>query len=393
MQLLAKAPEDRPASAADVARVLRAASIASSTTAAIAPPQRAPATVESRVGARSQRSIDSWLQGLRAFNMFGPTGGAAARSHLDESFAYLTRALAIDPHHARGLCAMGNWHYVAGVSGVAPREESLARGRELIFAALAADDRCAEVHCSLCKLALYHEDDFHARDAPHPSRRRTGSDRTRGAAPVEHRLQDPRPADRRRRRGALGHRTRARIGTVVERVRRRAARRRPQRRSGRRAQARDHAASRLRSRPSSDSSSPEPVSASWISPSTSASRGSASRANAIEPSSCDRKARVSALPDAIRRDVRRELDGLLRAAESVDPFAEHWRRNAGDRIVSGHAELGEWREAMNWVERGYDERPGRLRRMLADMPIDYRGLAMDPRYARLMRVAGLEDMI
>ena len=103
--------------------------------------------------------------------------------------------------------------------------------------------------------------------------------------------------------------------------------------------------------------------------------------------------KVVGAPDAIRRDVRRELDGLLRAAESVDPFAEHWRRNAGDRIVSGHAELGEWREAMNWVERGYDERPGRLRRMLADLPIDYRGLAMDPRYARLMRVAGLEDMI
>ena len=117
LQLLAKAPEDRPASAADVARVLRAASMrivehrghAQSTRSAPARPdaESAPVTEADRLVA----------QGLRAFNMFGPTGGAAARSHLDESFAYLTRALAIDPHHARGsvrdgqlaLCRRSQW--------------------------------------------------------------------------------------------------------------------------------------------------------------------------------------------------------------------------------------------------------------------------------------------
>ena len=69
------------------------------------------------------------------------------------------------------------------------------------------------------------------------------------------------------------------------------------------------------------------------------------------------------------------------------------RRNVGDRIANAHAELGEWREAMDWVERAYERRPGRLRRMLTDLTVDYRGLAVDPRYARLMRVAGLDDLI
>jgi hypothetical protein len=73
---------------------------------------------------------------------------------------------------------------------------------------------------------------------------------------------------------------------------------------------------------------------------------------------------------------------------------------AGEKAVQAdagssdaHAGLGEWREAMDWVERAYERRPGRLRRMLTDMPVDYRGLAVDPRYARLMRVAGLDDFI
>jgi tetratricopeptide (TPR) repeat protein len=97
--------------------------------------------------------------------------------------------------------------------------------------------------------------------------------------------------------------------------------------------------------------------------------------------------------EAIRRDVGRELDALVRQAERSDPFEDAFRRNAGDRIISGYAGLGAWREAMDWVERAYERRPGRLRRMLTDLPVDFRGLAVDPRYARLMRVAGMEDLI
>ena len=57
------------------------------------------------------------------------------------------------------------------------------------------------------------------------------------------------------------------------------------------------------------------------------------------------------------------------------------------------AELGEWQRAMDWVEQGYHRRPGRLRRVLMDLPYNRRGLAVDPRYARLLRTAGLTHLI
>ncbi len=58
-----------------------------------------------------------------------------------------------------------------------------------------------------------------------------------------------------------------------------------------------------------------------------------------------------------------------------------------------YAELGEWKSAMDWVERGYHRRPGRLRRVLTDFLFDRRGLAIDPRYAPLLRTAGLESLL
>jgi len=48
---------------------------------------------------------------------------------------------------------------------------------------------------------------------------------------------------------------------------------------------------------------------------------------------------------------------------------------------------------MDWVVRGYYVRPGRLIRVLTDLPFDRRGLASDPRYARLLRTAGLEFLL
>ncbi len=98
--------------------------------------------------------------------------------------------------------------------------------------------------------------------------------------------------------------------------------------------------------------------------------------------------------EAMQRDLRRELDILLQQAERNDPFADsHLSRTTADQIVVTYAALGEWHRAMDWVERAYDRRPIRLRRMLTDPPFDRRGLAVDPRYARLLRVAVLEDLM
>ena len=90
------------------------------------------------------------------------SAGASARTHLDQAGAYLKRALTLDPNHARGLCAMANWQYTMGRAGFLPSEEAFRKGRELLLDALAADDRCAEVHNSLAKIALYYDDDCHA---------------------------------------------------------------------------------------------------------------------------------------------------------------------------------------------------------------------------------------
>jgi tetratricopeptide (TPR) repeat protein len=96
---------------------------------------------------------------------------------------------------------------------------------------------------------------------------------------------------------------------------------------------------------------------------------------------------------AIEEDVRRELGELLERADREDPFDNAVMRTLADRIILVCAQLGEWPSAMDWVERSYHARPGRLRRVLADLPFDRRGLAIDPRYARLLRVAGLEDLL
>ena len=64
-----------------------------------------------------------------------------------------------------------------------------------------------------------------------------------------------------------------------------------------------------------------------------------------------------------------------------------------DKVLVVLAELGEWNQAMDWVERAYHRRPGRLRRVLNDLPYDHHGLARDPRYARLLRSAGIEDLL
>jgi eukaryotic-like serine/threonine-protein kinase len=344
--------------------------------------------------ARAETSQANHLvaEGVKAFNKFGASGGAASKGHLDEARAYLRRALELDPKNARALCAMGNLVSVEGGYGIGPREESLERGRELIYAALAADDHCAEVHCSLAKVALYNDDDFHAAarhirravelapsdpealrflsivykilgrtdDAVHAARAATT--RAPDAAPFWNALGDSLLAAGRNAEAvdvlkrAIG--LLPGYGPALERLERaRAA-------LGEFDLALEIRSSRMRL------------------------AGQRERADLLET-----EAGTLGAAEAIRRDLRRELDGLLRQSETSDPFLDNVRRNVADRIASGYAELGEWRDAMDWVERAYERRPGRLRRMLADMPVDYRGLAVDPRYARLLRVAGLEDLI
>jgi hypothetical protein len=97
---------------------------------------------------------------------------------------------------------------------------------------------------------------------------------------------------------------------------------------------------------------------------------------------------------ARERDLRRDLVALEQAAATGDPFSEErTSRQLADRLIILHAELGDWSKAMDWVERSYYHRPGRLRRLLTDFPYDRHGLERDSRYVRLLRTAGLTDLL
>ena len=82
-------------------------------------------------------------EGTRALQ-FGSSGGPAAQSNLEQARIYFKRALEVLPEHARALCQYGRLHYILATFGVISAEEAETKGRELIMAALAADDQSAD---------------------------------------------------------------------------------------------------------------------------------------------------------------------------------------------------------------------------------------------------------
>jgi len=98
--------------------------------------------------------------------------------------------------------------------------------------------------------------------------------------------------------------------------------------------------------------------------------------------------------EARHRDLRREVDHLLAEAATTDPLAHHpAARSIGDRLALVYSDLGEWEKAVDWIEKAFDRSPGRLRRLIMDVPFDRQGLATQRRYTRLLRVAGLDDLL
>ena len=109
LQLLAKEPSRRPANAGDVARALRAGHRAASA---------------ARTPSEADRLV---VEGLKAYQ-FATSRGGSAGPLLEQAAVYFRRALALEPNHARALCAMGNWHYVMGNAGFLARTWPSARG-------------------------------------------------------------------------------------------------------------------------------------------------------------------------------------------------------------------------------------------------------------------------
>ena len=339
------------------------------------------------VSSEADRLIE---EGTRAFR-FALTGGSAARSSLDQAEIYFKRGLAIAPTHAKGLCEFATWHYAMVNLGFLPAEETTAKARQLIMAALSADDQSADTHAALGKLFLFVDDDYHA-----GSRH---ADRAAGLAPSDPealRLQSlVRKLDGRfddavacaqaavavapeipaywnslgdvllaagrydeavvALRAAISRQ--AEFGAALERMELALIR------LDRADEAIDFRMARLRA------------------------AGQAERADLLFEDSN----RLGAV-EARRQDLLRDVESLLAEAAASDPFARSWLRTTSDRLVIAYAELGDWANVMTWLERSYAKRPGRLRRVLMDLPIDRCGLANNSRYARLLRVAGLEGL-
>ena len=328
-------------------------------------------------------------EGTRALQ-FGSSGGPAVRSNLEQARIYFKRALELMPRHARALCQYGRLHYILATFNVISAAEAETKGRELIMAALAADDQAPSTHTALSQVCLYVDDDFDSASR-HIDRavalNPLDSEALRVQSVVrkiQGRLDDAIVAARaavevastpqhwnglgdvllaagkneealEALRGAISRQ--AGYGTALERMELALVR------LGRMEEAVDFRIAQLRT------------------------SGRGERAELLQEE-VDRLG-----PDeARRRDLLREVEQLLGEAGRSDPFEKGQTRTTADRLIIAYAWLGDWASAMTWIERSYTNRPGRLRRVLMDLPIDRKGLATDPRYARLLRVSGLEGL-
>ncbi len=394
-RMLAKQAGERPVGAGDVARALRGIAEGQ-----VEPARSGSPGITSRPEHRAVRSpsrarvpeVERLVtEGIAALNLAGAPSESSPRQ-MEEARTYLARALALDPGDAGALAGMARLLLMKGVAGI-DREASFAAGRQHLFAALAADDQRSDVHSTFAKNALYLDNDFHAA-ARHLRRAAelTPDDPEvlRVQSIVEKILAHPDAAVLFARKAVALAPDVATFWNALGDVLLAA---------GRNAEAVE-ALTRAIALMSGYLPALERLELAYV------RLGDAQTAIDLRLSRLRigrQVARVESLerdaldsgPEAARRaDVRRDLETLLDAAGAADPFAEYLSsRNAADRIVIAYAELGEWHKAMDWVERAYARHPGRLRRMLTDHPYDHRGLAADPRYARLLRVAGLEELL
>ena len=97
---------------------------------------------------------------------------------------------------------------------------------------------------------------------------------------------------------------------------------------------------------------------------------------------------------ARKAELQRDLDALMRRAASEDPFLPRGAHHQlADELLITLAALDLYTEAMDCIAEGARRRPGRLRVVLTDLPLDRRALASDARYAPLLKSAGLEELI
>ncbi|MEP7326073.1 MAG: serine/threonine-protein kinase [Gemmatimonadota bacterium] len=386
-RLLAKEPDDRPPSAAAVLEALR---VDTGPTPREAPAPAADADIPTDKLPPAARDLYRRASDLM---MRAMQGGEGSRQKLEMARVYADKAVALAPGSAHALSMLADVHQVLGVRGFADVEQSTARARQLRLEALAADDTVGDVHTSIGVNSLFWEDDFETAGMELKlgvdlGPKRSDSHRHYGAwLKISGRLdeanQEMREAVRLAPEAPF---MRVGLADVLMAQGRYAEAIGPLREALRLAPRYDAALERLE-----------------MSCHRAGRHDEALDARRMLLGIRDQRERLAQLEVESARegwliardnDLRRELADLLARAEKEDPFQDaNSSRQLSDKILIVLAELGEWTQAMEWVERGYYRRPGRLRRVLADLPYDRHGLASDPRYVRLLRTAGLEDLI
>ncbi|MGH7585913.1 MAG: protein kinase domain-containing protein [Gemmatimonadales bacterium] len=391
-RLLAKRPEDRPASAAALLALLREQEAPTGPTMTTAVPAAPPPGAAAAGPAEPPEVTDLCRKG-RSLYLRGMHGGEGAHEKFRMARTYFESALAKQPDNPRALVGLADTVHVDGIRGFTNFDEACNRAADLRYRALAADDSAGEVHTSFGTVMLYWEDDFEnggselrrgVELAPdHALGRRLYGAWLKMAGRIEEAVAEATAAVRLDSLAPFLHvgladalmgagRYDAAIGPLREALRLApgyaAAHERLEmscHRAGRHEEALDARRTLL------------------------GMRGAEERMALLEADT----ARDGWLV-ARERDLRREAEELLAKAEKQDPFVDaRGSRQLSDAIVITLAEVGDWTRAMDWVERGYLRRPGRLRRVLTDLPYNRNGLAVDPRYARLLRTAGLGDLL
>ena len=393
-RLMAKEPDERPATGAALLEELRPIEggfTGGSTPASTAAPTATAARRPSRTAALPSEAAELHAKARQLFAS-SIQGGPNVREKFAMARAYVERAMQQVPDHPLLLATLADLHHVMGVR-VGDMNEGLAQARELRYRALALDDSLGPVHSSIGVDLLYWQDDFEL----------AGEELRRGVELA------PEHAEGRRYYGAwlkiagrldeaLGH-MRAAVRLAPQAPFMRVGEADILMTLGRYDEAVGSLREALRLQPRYEAALERLEMA-------------CHRAGRHEEALDARRAvlgvrrqgpRLAALWERAERDgwlaareqdLRAEVAELLARAEKEDPFLDPGTsRQISDRLIIALAELGDWSQAMDWVEKGYFRRPGRLRRVLMDLPYDSHGLASDPRYARLLRTAGMEELM
>ena len=386
-RLMAKEPARRPATGVDLLRELR--SIDSGPTPVTIVDSPVPTSQFARIPADVAQLVQ---QGDTLFEA-GIHGGPGARGKLELAKIYFEKALARSPDSALVMVKLGDVVHVTGIRGFSDLATAAREAHELRLRALAIDDDVGEVHTALGVTFLYWEDEFEV----------AGVELRRGAElsprhPLGHRLYGawlkiagrlPEALDEMRAAVALAPDSpfmSVGFADVLMALGRYDEARGPLHEALRLSPNYDAALERLEMSCHRAGLHEEALDARR---SMLGVRGEVARLQSLMEE-VDRQG----WPAAREADLRRELQHLLEKAQVEDAFQDAaGSRQLSDKLIIVLAELGEWQRAMDWVEQGYHRRPGRLRRVLLDLPYNRKGLAVDPRYARLLRTAGLTHLM